>query len=350
LQKRLIEFNLKMNARRFAKESCRNINAPKLKPHQIKAAKAFYKSKGYKLKNTYYHRYITAINGIFFENYVPLDIFRPIIAPKVNQQKQWPALLDKNLTYSLFKEFEQPKRVVQNINGFYYINDKIVSEDKAIKACHPEHKWFVIKPTLESGGGQMVEIFNVKNNITSIKGLTILEVFKRYKKDFIVQEKVEQSEFLKSLNPSSLNTLRIVSYLRQDGVHLLSVAIRIGVHGSNTDNFSGGGVFWGIDEFGVFKSKGYSKTGPLIEKTPSRVVLAGRKLPNYDAVVRMIKKMHIIIPYFKIVSWDIGLNKNDMPIFIEYNTYNQGIDIQVANGPLFGKFAEEILEIGLKKF
>ena len=78
-------------------------------------------------------------------------------------------------------------------------------------------------------------------------------------------------------------------------------------------------------------------------------MLAGQSFPNYDAVVKMVNEMHLKIPYFKIVSWDIGLNKNDKPIFIEYNTYNQGIDIQIANGPLFGDFADEILAIGLNQ-
>ena len=350
LQKRFNKFNLTMNSIKHTKELCRKVNAPKLKPHQIKAAKAYYKARGYVLKNTYWHRYNTAINGVFCEDYLPLDIFRPIICPKFNQKRHWPALLDKNITYNLFREFEQPKRVVQNINGFYYINGKIVSESLAVQACAIENKSFVIKPSLESGGGKMVELFTVKNYISSVNDLSILELFKMYKKDFIVQEKVEQSTFLKSLNSSSLNTLRIVSYLKEDVVHLLSTALRIGKNGSTTDNFStGSGIFWGIDEFGVFKPKGYSRKKQFIGKTESDVMLAGQSFPNYDAVVKMVNEMHLKIPYFKIVSWDIGLNKNDKPIFIEYNTYNQGIDIQIANGPLFGDFADEILAIGLNQ-
>ncbi len=125
IQKRFKEFNSIMYSRKYTKEVCRKINAPKLAPNQIEAAKAYYKARGYKLKNTYWHRYITAINGVFREDYVPFDIFIPFICPRLNELRQWPTLLDKNLTYNLFKEFEQPKRVVQNINGFYFIEDKM---------------------------------------------------------------------------------------------------------------------------------------------------------------------------------------------------------------------------------
>ena len=57
-----------------------------------------------------------------------------------------------------------------------------------------------------------------------------------------------------------------------------------------------------------------------------------------------------IAPYFKIISWDIAVNKSNMPVLIEYNPYKQGIDIQMATGPLFGKFTDEILDMGLKPY
>ena len=91
----------------------------KLKPHEIKEAKAFFKSKGYKLNNTYWHRFYKYMNGEFHKDYIPLDIFRPLIEPKLNRKIYWPALLDKNLRSNLFKEFNQPKTVISNINGFY---------------------------------------------------------------------------------------------------------------------------------------------------------------------------------------------------------------------------------------
>lgn len=350
MQKDFQVFNLKMNTRKYIKEHLRKVKTPKLTKDQIKAAKTYYKNRGYKLNNTYWHRYYTGVTGVFHEDYMPLDIFRPYIGFKLNQKKQWPALLDKNLTYNLFKEFNQPKPVVQNINGFYYINDKIINESEAIEACNKINKPLIIKPSLESGKGKMVEIFETHNSITSIKNITTAELFKRYKKDFIVQEVVEQSKTLKSLNPSSLNTLRIMSYLKEDGVHILSSVIRIGEPGSKTDNFSGGGMMCGIDKLGNLNSIGHTKNGQIKEETVFGTKLEGVKIPNYTAVVKMLEELHHKVPYFKIVSWDIGIDINNEPIFIEYNTYCQGIEIQIPNGPLLGKYADEILALGLESY
>ncbi|WP_179345207.1 sugar-transfer associated ATP-grasp domain-containing protein [Winogradskyella ursingii] len=335
-----------MNTRKQVRESLKKRKIPKLKQDQIKAAKAYYEARGYKLRNTYWHRYYTGVTGVFHEDYVPLDIFRPYIGYKLNEKQQWPALLDKNLTYNLFKEFNQPVRVVQNINGFYYFEDKLVSESIALEACNAADKPLIIKPTLESGKGKMVEIFEINNNQTTLDGLSTLELFKLYKKNFIVQEFVEQSKILKSLNPSSLNTLRIMTYLREDDVHILSSAVRIGEPGSKTDNFSGGGIFCGVNESGKLKAKAHTKSGDIIEKTVSGIFFGEQKIPNYDLVVKMVKSLHVKVPYFRIVSWDIGIDSDDLPIFIEYNTYYQGVEIQIPNGPLFGEFADEILALG----
>ena len=37
----------------------------------------------------------------------------------------------------------------------------------------------------------------------------------------------------------------------------------------------------------------------------------------------MVKALHSKIPYFKIVSWDIALDINDAPVFIEYKDVAQ---------------------------
>ena len=120
-QKRLKEYYETFYTRRYMKFLINKSSVKRLTDNEIKEVKSYYKSKGYILKNTYWHRYYKSLNGEFHKEYIPFDVFKPKLIPRLNQQKQWPALLDKNLLYNLFKDYEQPKRVVQNINGFYYI-------------------------------------------------------------------------------------------------------------------------------------------------------------------------------------------------------------------------------------
>lgn len=350
LQKRYEQFRSEISARRYMKSLMQKYDLPKLSTEEIREAKSFYRARGYKLKNTYWHQYYKGMNGKFHKNYIPYDIFNPRINPKLNQRRQWPALLDKNLTYNLFKGFDQPKLVVQNINGFFYVNDKIVDLKEAVQTCEAVKVKLIIKPTIDTGSGKMVNAFSIKNTKTTYKNYAVEKLFQLYKKDFVVQEFLEQSEVLKSLNPSSLNTLRIVSYLNDDGVHILASVLRVGKSGSSTDNFSTGGLFCGISKDGKLKGKGYGPKGDVITKTSTGIILRDCSLPNYKKVQEMVKSMHYVVPYFKIISWDIGISKNDLPFLIEYNTLKQGIDLQIAAGPYLGEFTDEILALGLEPF
>ena len=344
-------FNARMNARKIIKEILRNNNIPKLDSHEIKEAKSFYKSKGYKLNNTYWHRFYKFASGEFHKDYLPLDIFRATIEPNINRKLYWPALVDKNLTSNIFSDFNQPETVVSNINGFYYVNKTIVNELTAIEACNNAKNQLIIKPTVESGQGKRVKKFTVNNGITSLDSLDIIDLFKLYNKDFIVQKVVEQSEKLNSLNSSTLNTLRVVTYLDKSGTtNVLTSYLRIGKPGSDTDNISIGGMGCGIFEDGSLHSNGFGhrKDGGKanICNASSGVLLEGFKIPNYLDVIKMVKEMHPIIPMFRMISWDIGIDKNDLPILIEYNTFYQSIDMQMFTGPFLGKFTNEIFALG----
>lgn len=349
---RLVVFNATMNARKMIKEVLRNGKIPKLEPHEISEAKSFYKSKGYKLKNTYWHRFYKYASGEFHKDYLPLDIFRPLMEPSLNRKLYWPALVDKNLTSNLFEGFNQPETVVSNINGFYYVNDTMVSEESAVEVFDKIKTQFIIKPTVESGQGKMVKKFAVGNGKTSINNLEIIDLFKLYKKDFIIQKVVEQSAKLNVLNSTTLNTLRVVSYLDKNGsVNILTAYLRIGKPGSDTDNISIGGMACAISKEGTLHSKGFIHRNAggksNINKTPSGILLKDYQIPNYIGVTEMIKKMHPVIPMFKIISWDIGIDIADMPILIEYNPFYQNIDMQMFTGPFFGEFTDEIFAFGL---
>lgn len=343
IQGKLVAFNSKMNSRKRIKDLLRNNQIPKLTTREDREVKAYFKSKGFNLDHTDWHAYYKVLNGGLYNEYIPLGLFKTKISPYLNQKLQWPALLDKNLIYRIFSDYEQPKRVLQKINGFYYINDMVADKTLAIEVVINCKKQLIIKPSIESGGGKKVVAFSINNGITTYKDMSVEALFKLYKDDFIIQEFVEQSSVMKSLNPTSLNTLRVMSYLNNTGVHILSTTARIGSINSNTDNYKSGGMICGVNKDGQFKSKGYINGKGFLDKTSRGIKLNECVVPNFNLVTEMVKSMHQRVPYFKLVSWDIAINKRDKPVLVEYNTYNQGLEIQIVHGPLFGQFTDEIL-------
>jgi hypothetical protein len=213
LQKRVLDYNQYMNSRARIKGYLRYYKIPKLSDKEDAEVRDYFKSRGYTLKHTDWHAYYKARSGKLYNSYIPRGFYKTHLSSVLNQKTQWPALLDKNLYYRIFEEFEQPYPVVNNMNGFYYINNKQVDQDKAVKRIKSNDRLLVIKPSLETGRGKMVVAFSVDGNLTSYHKHTIEGLLNLYKKDFVVQEFVKQSSTLSALNPKSLNTFRVVSYL-----------------------------------------------------------------------------------------------------------------------------------------
>ena len=59
----------------------------------------------------------------------------------------------------------------------------------------------------------------------------------------------------------------------------------------------------------------------------------------------MIQSLHKQIPYFKMISWDIAIDDKRDLVLVEYNVRSQEIlGVQLFNGPLFGKYTNDVLE------
>lgn len=67
-----------------------------------------------------------------------------------------------------------------------------------------------------------------------------------YVKDFILQSNVQQSSFFTKYHPSSLNTLRIMTFKHNNNIELISSVASFRNGGSNVDNQATGGVSCGI--------------------------------------------------------------------------------------------------------
>ena len=107
----------------------------------------------------------------------------------------------------------------------------------------------------------------------------------------------------------------------------------------------------GINEDGTLKEYAYFFNGDRITKHPSSgIEFKGYQLPSFDKAIELVKKAHFYVPHFKMVSWDVAIREDGVPILIEANLTDGQIDLhQLCNGPLFGDDTEEILDEVLLK-
>lgn len=310
--------------------------------------KAYFKKHLGREVPTYWHQYLYSRNGIYSEKYIPASVYVSSIIFRLNDLQYSAAYVDKGFYDTLFPDVNRPQTFVKNINGFYYDDRKPISKEEAIYRCS-NLKEAVIKPSVFGTWGQGVKLFHTDNGFIPELNMSVPDLFSQYKKSFIIQSKLEQHPDLAKLNPTSVNTIRVMSYRKENEVIILYAVIRIGRKGKVIDNETAGGIKADIDLLtGRIKGSAFgSPKEKNMPQTDSGAVLDNYLIPSFPEVLDFVKNLHLRLPYFRLIGWDISVDANGKPVMIEWNRAAELS--QVAHGPAFGDYTEEILATALKE-
>ncbi|MEO9890990.1 sugar-transfer associated ATP-grasp domain-containing protein [Aurantibacter sp.] len=328
----------------FIKKELRLNPQPKLSKEHKREIKDYFKSYGFGGIRLFWHQFYGGYKNNYSKNYIPQDLFFSHIEVALNRY-DYSKLQDKNILDKIFEGVSQPNTIIKNINGFYQKNNIIISRQQAVEII-AQYDSIIIKPTIDTSGGKNVQKLDFSSSeLINIRKNKIEKVLNIYNKEFVIQEIVNQSEEMRSLNPTSLNTIRICTYLNNSGVNVLFSIVRFGGKGVSIDNVSQGGYYCVIDENGSLDERAYDTWKKTIKITPGGAVLKNFEIPNYIKVIETVNKLHQQVPYFRMISWDIALDASNTPILIESNIFSQSIDFQSVTGPLFKEFTDEVLLI-----
>lgn len=304
--------------------------------------KAFFKKHFNRDIPTYWHQYFYSRNGLYSEKYIPASIYSSSIIYNLNNYQFSLAYVDKGFYDTLFPDVNRPKTFIKNVNGLFYDDKSPLSKEEAIERCS-NLKEAIIKPTVLGTWGTGVNLIHPDNGFIPEMNMSIPDMFAYYKKSFIIQDKLVQHPDLAKLNPTSVNTIRVMSYRRDNEVIVLYAVIRIGRKDKVVDNETAGGIKADIDlQTGRIKGPAFgSPTEPLMPQTDSGAVLDQYQIPSFPQILDFVKNLHYRLPYFRLIGWDVSVDANGNPVMIEWNRSAELS--QVAHGPAFGEYTEEIL-------
>jgi len=293
--------------------------------------------------NTDWHKWYSSRNGVKDVRYVPEDIFYCIIEPFYNRVDFKEAYSDKALHSIWFSDVKRPVTIAKNMSGTSYDDEFTpIYQEEVIKRCMSREK-IIIKPTIDSGGGRNICFIDAKE----VAGMRkeVAHAITAFRQDYIIQEIIEQHEYLKRINPESINTIRTMSFFSKEKVHVLSSVLRMGINAARVDNQAAGGISCGILQDGRLCRYAFDKYGMALEKHPQGFVFENSIVPSYSAVLDIIKREHVKLGHFRLISWDFAIDKYGFPVLIENNLRFQEINFhQLGNGPLFGDLTDEVLE------
>ena len=291
--------------------------------------------------------YCSRMSGIKADTYLPRDLSFNYIYPYLVRYEFCPAYADKNIEARVLniKKVQEtvdvllPKAIVYNMNGVYFDGqDNEISADMAAQLMVKYDKDTIMKPALGTFGG--VGVIKVHHKECPSKE-DYLRLFSEYKKDFVIQEVVEQHPGMASFNETSVNTMRIVTYRRPNKERKMLYAImRFGGKGAIKDNVCAGGGFCVINPDGKLKDRiVHVYQTPKLDKLPDSTV---NDIPCFDKAVKAALALHGQLPHFDVMGWDFAITPDEHPVLIEYNI-RPGYGIQSGTGPMFTE--EELDEL-----
>ena len=140
--------------------------------------------------------------------------------------------------------------------------------------------------------------------------------------EWILEELIIQSEEMARWNDTSVNSVRMPSFITKDGTHhLVEPFFRAGRKGEIVDNAMNGGVVAGVDEkTGIFITDGFDEFGRHFEKHPtSGHPIKGWQVPKWDELCRLTEEIHRSMPpYHRYVALDFALT-DDGWVLVEAN-------------------------------
>ncbi|MDO5316133.1 MAG: sugar-transfer associated ATP-grasp domain-containing protein [bacterium] len=329
------------------KHKLKQCDAVPLSEGQINDIKAYWKRLTGKDVPVFWHKYFYSRNGNFSVRYVPTCIYHSSFIYRLNCRPLTMAYTDKCSYDNYFPDVWRPKTIVRNINGYFFDDCKPISREEALKKCWNLEN-AVIKPSMIGMWGTGVRLFSTEEGALNEKE-TVENLFEQFGKDYIIQEKVIQHAEMSRLNPTSLNTLRVLSFRHGDEVTIIYAVVRIGRKDRVVDNETSGGINADIDlSNGRIVDCAYgTPSEKRILCTDIGTELKGFEIPSFNQTLDIVKELHLRLPYFHLIGWDFGIDEQGRPVMIEWNRCP---DLsQTAHGPAFGEMTEEIVSFALSQ-
>lgn len=176
---------------------------------------------------------------------------------------------------------------------------------------------------------------------------------------FIIQEKLENHPDIDAVYDKSLNTIKLITFLNDDGtVDFFRAFMRFGSGGSFVDNASQGGIFVGIEEDGTLQEVGYHEPG-LKKKLvvpgvhpDTGVRFGGMRIPYWDELLAAAKEFHKFFYGIPSMGWDVAI----IPNGFSFTETGEDWEIplpQVTHGGLrekYYKYHGKALQIKLRRY
>lgn len=212
---------------------------------------------------------------------------------------------DKYLTYQTYKKYY----------GREFIKVSAEDDFPQFYSFTQRHGGFIVKP-IDNYGGKGIHI------VRGMRDEEAHSIFEGilFDGEAVVEELIEQSPEMARYNPTSVNTVRFVTFLHEGKLTKICAVLRMGRNNSDVDNATYGGIHVPIDmEYGIAYTYAESYKGERYAVHPDTgEQIIGTKIPKWDELNRLMEELVKVVPEQKMVGFDMALSASGW-VMIEAN-------------------------------
>lgn len=278
----------------------------------------------------------------------PLVMWNDII-PYFNDEAMMRAYSEKNIYDTLINLPNSVENVVKRIRSNYYDSDNNpMNQQEVLNTLLDTEDSYIIKPS-DTDDGVGIKKITINDKQLYVDGdvISLDEMEIKHKNNFSIQKIIKQHHVMAQPHPQSVNTLRMVTLRFKGEIHYLLTFARFGANNSVNDNAGTGGVCLGVQDNGKFLDIAVDADINTYTHHPTtnfEFKKMGR-IENFDKFINYVVEGHKKILHHDFVSWDIAVDVDGNPLFIEANFKGATWLYQLASQrPIFGDLTDEVVD------
>lgn len=310
---------------------------PELTQEQANEIRAFWEKYGFRNFSMQWHRFYYGKTGQFRPDFIPHPLFSKQIKPAMNNVGYGAVWSDKSYLDYFLRGIPTAACVLRNVNGRFLDAEFRLVDWREAERILNEYDALVVKPSVDTNTGKGVVLLHPPYSVDRIVA--------SHHRNFVVQLPLRQHPEMGKLNESSVNTIRVNSVLFDTEAHVMSAFVKVGQAGAFADNNGHDRYFIGIRENGTFMDYAIDHDFNKYTEIPSGFSFAGQAVPSYARICETVERAHRQVAHFGFAFWDVCVREDGEPVIVEMNLKNPDSMVpQVATGPFFGRYTEQILE------
>lgn len=261
--------------------------------------------------------------GSFDEDYIRFQFYRF----NHRERKRWLTgclnyywMIDKFYDKRAIEVFDN-KDIFDEVFKNFMHHDVLVtktSSKEQLLAFINKHKEVIVKP---ADGALGFGIYKLRCDEKKRIEKLLFDV--QEGKNLIIEQVIVQHPDMALLNPTSVNTIRVITMLdKQGNPHILNTVAMLGADKGCVSNTHSGGCLCHVDtQTGIIDCMGTNVKGEKYLKHPvTGIVLPGYQLPNWQGLCSYVYRLASVMPTARYIGWDIVILENGYDV-IEGNIH-----------------------------